>query len=52
MRRDRVNEIESNVERVDRKRAERRDKECERLQNGKLDGDVKVQDRVRGRERR
>ena len=31
--------------------SERRgDKECERLQNGKLDGDVKVQDRVRGRE--
>ena len=52
MRRDRVNEIESNVERMDRKRAERRDKVCERWQNGKLDGDVKVQDRVRGQERR
>ena len=46
-----VNEIESNVKRVDRKRAERRHKECERWRNRKLDGDVKVQYRERGRER-
>ena len=47
MRRDRVNEIENNVERVDRKRAERKDTVCERWQNGKLDGDVKVHYRER-----